>query len=1365
MVDRPGTYTVQLIVNDGTVGSPPATVTITTQNAPPVAQAGAAQTVAVGSTVRLDGSQSSDVNGNPLTFRWVLLTLPPGSSATLSTATGVQSTFVVDRPGTYTVRLIVNDGTLDSAPVTITISTSNSPPIAQAGPAQTVTVGATVQLDGSRSSDVDGNPLTFRWALTVVPTGSAARLSNATSVQSTFVVDRPGTYTAQLIVNDGTLDSPPATVPITTNNSLPVAQAGPAQTVTVGATVQLDGSRSSDVDGNPLTFRWALTVVPAGSGATLSTPTEAQSTFVVDRPGTYTAQLIVNDGTVDSLPATVTMTTVNSPPIAQAGPAQTVALGATVQLDGNRSSDVDGNPLTFRWALTVVPAGSGATLSTPTEVQSTFVVDRPGTYTAQLIVNDGTVDSLPATVTMTTGNSPPIAQAGSAQTVALGATVQLDGSRSSDVDGNPLTFRWTLTTLPSGSTATLTNPSSVQPTFVVDRPGIYIAQLIVNDGTLDSPPATVTITTTNSPPIAQAGPAQTVTVGATVQLDGSQSRDADGDPLTFRWALTVVPSGSTATLSNPTSVHPTFRVDRPGIYTAQLIVHDGTVDSTPATVTITTGNSAPVAEAGPEQTVAIGATVQLDGSQSRDADGNPLTFRWALTVVPTDSTTTLANPSTARPSFVAAKAGTYVAQLIVNDGTVDSAPDTVTIKTTDTTPPTLQFVTPVDGGTVNTTTPTFTVTFSDDGSGLRLASYKTTVNGVDVTAGTVVTPTGATYTPAAPLPAGDNTATAQIADNAGNLRSVSIRFTIAVFRAIANCAPTSGMVPLQVTFRSRGEFTGGTIVQYRWDYQGDEVFDTSDPVAADRTFTFTTAGTFRSVLQVTNNLGNTATDTCTIQAANAPPTVTANVTPSNGAVPLSVALTCSGTASSGSIVLYEWDFEGDAIFDYSSPTSGNTNHTYATAGTFVAICRVTDSGGLTGLARTTTTVIRPGPPGSPSVTATATPGSGNAPMTVTFNGSVSSGGPIVKWEWDFDGDGVFDFSSTTSTATTLQYTSGGIFAAALRATNDQGLSSIDTAEVIVNLTATLAIPTDTFDPTAGQTAAINMSISTLVPVRVLVKDRNGAAVRTLVNTFRPAGSYADVWNGKDNNGRLLPQGPYFAILEYDFAGTVRRVDLTNSTGGARYNPTRNSLPSTFRPFNNELLTINLTIPASQGASEIQAFIGLFNTDTRFVTLLDRVPLGVGAHTIYWDDLNTAGQFAVPPPGDAFLFGMFGFTLPANALFVQATPVLSAVTVTPNYFDPSTPDFLTAAQPTATVTYTLDKRADLELTVTNLTTGRVLRRILVPNVAGGTGRTILWDGHADDGRFVDQGDYRLALQAIDSTGSPSLTRFALVRVFY
>ncbi len=112
--------------------------------------------------------------------------MPAGSSAALSSATAVNPTFAIDVPGTYIVQLMVNDGTTASQPDTVIISTENSPPAADAGADQAVRVNDTVHLDGSSSSDADGDTLTFKWSFTSMPAGSSAALSSATAVNPTF---------------------------------------------------------------------------------------------------------------------------------------------------------------------------------------------------------------------------------------------------------------------------------------------------------------------------------------------------------------------------------------------------------------------------------------------------------------------------------------------------------------------------------------------------------------------------------------------------------------------------------------------------------------------------------------------------------------------------------------------------------------------------------------------------------------------------------------------------------------------------------------------------------------------------------------------------------------------------------------------------------------------------------------------------------------------------------------------------------------------------------------------------------------------------------------------------------------------------
>jgi len=99
------------------------------------------------------------------------------------------------------------------------LNQTNNPPVADAGMDQTVLVDDTVTLDGSGSSDVDRDALTYSWSFRSVPTGSTAVLETTDPVHPTFVVDLHGTYVAQLIVNDGLLDSLPDSVSISTNSA------------------------------------------------------------------------------------------------------------------------------------------------------------------------------------------------------------------------------------------------------------------------------------------------------------------------------------------------------------------------------------------------------------------------------------------------------------------------------------------------------------------------------------------------------------------------------------------------------------------------------------------------------------------------------------------------------------------------------------------------------------------------------------------------------------------------------------------------------------------------------------------------------------------------------------------------------------------------------------------------------------------------------------------------------------------------------------------------------------------------------------------------------------------------------------------
>ena len=176
-----------------------------------------------------------------------------------------------------------------------------------------------------------------------------------------------------------------------------------------------------------------------------------------------------------------------------------------------------------------------------------------------------------------TPNTAPVANAGMIQNVSVGTLVTLNGSASRDVDNDPLTYKWVLSSKPDKSVAALTLDTSAAPQFTADLSGTYTITLVVNDSKVSSPASSVTVvaSVTNSAPVANAGPNQNVQLGTTITLDGTASSDANSDTLSYKWSMIGRPASSTASLTSTTSPNPKFTADVMGVYTITLVVNDG----------------------------------------------------------------------------------------------------------------------------------------------------------------------------------------------------------------------------------------------------------------------------------------------------------------------------------------------------------------------------------------------------------------------------------------------------------------------------------------------------------------------------------------------------------------------------------------------------------------------------------------------------------------------------------------------------------------------------------------------------------------------------------------------------------------------
>ena len=195
---------------------------------------------------------------------------------------------------------------------------SNTAPVSNAGPDQSVNEGTLVTLTGLGSTDSDGTVATYAWSQT---SGPAVSLSSTTASQPTFTAPSVGSsgtlLTFSLVVTDnqGLADPTPDTVQVTVNdvafpNNPPVANAGLDQTVNENVLVTLTGLGSTDSDGTVATYAWSQTSGPAVS---LSSTTASQPTFtapLVSATTTLTFSLVItdNNGAADSTPDTMTVT-------------------------------------------------------------------------------------------------------------------------------------------------------------------------------------------------------------------------------------------------------------------------------------------------------------------------------------------------------------------------------------------------------------------------------------------------------------------------------------------------------------------------------------------------------------------------------------------------------------------------------------------------------------------------------------------------------------------------------------------------------------------------------------------------------------------------------------------------------------------------------------------------------------------------------------------------------------------------------------------------------------------------------------------------------------------------------------------------
>ncbi|MEA1787736.1 PKD domain-containing protein, partial [Arenibacter sp. GZD96] len=335
--------------------------------------------------------------------------------------------------------------------------------------------------------------------------------------------------------------------------------------------------------------------------------------------------------------------------------------------------------------------------------------------------------------------------------------------------------------------------------------------------------------------------------------------------------------------------------------------------------------------------------------------------------------------------------------------------------------------------------------------------------------------------------------------------------------AVATAVPLTGSAPLEVAFTGSGSTDDLGIVSYLWDFKDGNTSTDIDPIHI-----FSLPGIYDVELMVTDGDGLFDIDTIVITVnsttGNQAPVAVATANPLSGDAPLTVNFTGSTSTDDVAVTSYVWDFgDGSPIVSTADPV-----HTFTVAGVFEVTLTVEDAEGLSDVSTISITVNSPLANQPPVAVASATPLSGDAPLTVNFTGSTSTDDvAVTSYVWDF-GDG----TSSTEPNPTHTFTTVGVFNVTLMVQDVDGLS--DTATITITV----------IDPTGNQPPVAQISAAPVlgnVPLEVIF---------TGDNSTDDVGIVSYIWDFGDGATSTEPNPihTFTTIGEFDVTLTVSDIE-------------------------------------------------------------------------------------------------------------------------------------------------------------------------------------------------------------------------------
>ncbi len=1058
----------------------------------------------------------------------------------------------------FSSAVLIQDGP-SSSPV-------NKPPIANAGSDQTILLPTdSITLTGS-ANDSDGTIVSYLWTKI---SGPSATISDST-LASTDVSDLvQGNYQFELTVTDdkGAVGKDIVNVIVSlASNKPPTANGGSDQVILLPTdSITLTGT-ANDSDGTIVSYLWTKI---SGPSATISDSTLASVTVTGLVQGNYQFELTVTDdnGAAGTDIVNVTVNTAsNNPPTANAGTDQTITLPTDSLILTGSGKDVDGTIASYLWTKI---SGPSATILNKTLASTTIKGLAQGNYQFELKVTDdkGSVGTDIVNVTVNPApNKPPIANAGTDQTITLPTDSLTLTGNGKDIDGTIASYLWTKI---SGPSATILNNTLASTIIKGLAQGNYQFELKVTDnkGAVGKDTVNVTVKTApNKPPTANAGPDQTITLPTSSAILKGSGMDIDGTISSYSW---VKISGPAVKMLHSSSAAVTIKGLAQGIYQFELTVTDnkGAVGKDTVAVTVNSviaaANVPPTADAGTDQTITLPSdSITLTGS-GKDTDGTIASYVWTKVSGPS---ATISNNALASTTVNGLLQGNYQFELTVTDdnGAVGKDIVNVIVHPAPNAPPTANA-----GTDQNVTLPinSITLTGSGNDSDGTIASYFwAIISGPSAT----ISNRNQASTAVTDLLQGIYQFELTVTDDKGAVGKDTVIITV---KPDPNKRPTANAGPDQTitlpsnstTLNGSGNDSDGTISSYLWTKIFGPSVTISNSTMATTTIKGLVEGIYQFELTVTDDKGAIGKDIINVTvnpAPNKPPTANAG---SNQTITLptnSIKLNGMGTDSDGTIASYSWIKLSGASGTISNSSMASTAVNGLVQGNYQFELTVTDDKGAVGKDIVNVTV-NPAPNKPPTANAGSNQTITLPSNSVTLTGSgLDPDGTIASYSWIKLSGASATISNSSMASTAVNGLVEGNYQFELTVTDDKGAVGKDIVNVTVN-------PAPNKPPTANAGSNQTITLPTnSIKLNGMGTDSDGTIA--FYSWTKLSGASATISNSSMASTAVngLVQGNYqFELTVTDDKGAVGK-DIVNVT----VNPAPNK-PPTANAGSNQTITL------------------------------------------------------------------------------------------------------------------------------------------------------------------------------------------------